>query len=1073
MAYGIKYKFIIDSLNGAEVEIDVLKDGYSGSATQRPLGSAPVLRQQRNDRVSGSSLAFTPECQVDGEYTEFYTTDPFQYKVNLYRAGTLIWTGFITPELYSEPDIAPPYDVNVTATDGLGELRRYTFQPMGKVTLQALFINLLSHTGQSLDLNFISRLSYSGVSYSAFFIDTYINLDYKAGENCYDVLQYLLTTFNAVISYYNGSWLISRENDITLSSGGPDYITPSGSTSSFAGGHMQIGSMDSVGKLWPVNFTSSSVDPAQKSIEVEAPWNLVSSLVNSDMLSDTGWTKGPSTNYNTTTMGYMMLPSGYVSQSRTQMMSKPLLLTIDAAMYLWHRNLLQRYSQVYLTVTFVKNGTTSYLAEDDQGGVVWSNEETKIKFRIESGTNRGTSTRNEVNLPPIYDENENPVSGTLTIKIAADGVQGLSLFGAHLTVAGEAGYRDLLTLDNGARGDAPGVTIAVGYETSDLDNHKDYYGGILLDGDDELVNSLSTQNFSDLDFLSLISRDFARSIALPRLRTTGTLNTPSTLVLRPLLVTHRGTLRWLETFEWNLYMDDMDFAAVSVPTATVTVADEYITATGSAAGSAANTVSRIEPGAGGGEPGEDGLTIFLSNYAHAFAADANGFAKVANDTINVLAYRGSTQVATTVGTITGTTDGISVTKVNNGSTSTSLWVTTSVLLSANGSLVIPVTADGVTVSLRYGWTLVPEGSPGIPGAPGADAPVAQFPFVGEWDPDGFYYGTTTLRTIVRYDGVYYRAKGDVGEIHENTPPSSSDNWESIGTQYESLATGFFFTEEAVIADAIVQILRTAGGSGFITAEDNALSMFDSNGTLKLKISGDDITAAGTVQSINVPTTAGYIAGVSDADALAGYTYSTEGTLGTFSPTAASNMMEIPAITCQVALNGRITSGSVRARVTFRITVDGIPAATGQSGWVPLSAGSSSASSTFTVPTTGMSLSVGSHSIGWSLTIEALANSTYASQAGDITVTGGVSQAATISMGYAQQISEIGPNGMRVMFSSTELFQCLKTGSSVQLLMQNGNYGVEVNSNSLRLRIGGTWYTAGTAQISGNTVLKLT
>ena len=220
MAYGIKYKFIIDSLNGAEVEIDVLKDGYSGSATQRPLGSAPVLRQQRNDRVSGSSLAFTPECQVDGEYTEFYTTDPFQYKVNLYRAGTLIWTGFITPELYSEPDIAPPYDVNVTATDGLGELRRYTFQPMGKVTLQALFINHLSHTGQSRDLNYISRLSYSGVSYSAFFIDTYLNLDYKAGENCYDVLQYLLTTFNAVISYYNGSWLISRENDITLSSGG-------------------------------------------------------------------------------------------------------------------------------------------------------------------------------------------------------------------------------------------------------------------------------------------------------------------------------------------------------------------------------------------------------------------------------------------------------------------------------------------------------------------------------------------------------------------------------------------------------------------------------------------------------------------------------------------------------------------------------------------------------------------------------------------------------------------------------------------------------------------------------------
>lgn len=1068
MAYGVKYKFIFESINGAETEIDVLKDGYSGSPIQRPLGSAPVLRQQKNDRVSGSSLAFSPECQVDGEFTEFYTTDPFQYKVNLYRANNLIWSGFITPELYSEPDIAPPYDVNVTATDGLGELRRTTFNPIGKVTLHALFVNLLSYTGQSLDVNYISRLAYSGVAYNAFFVNTYIDVDYKAGESCYDVLQYILTTFNAVICFYNGAWMIVRENDVTLTSGKPDYIKANGTAGTLTGGHMEIGSMTTPGKLWPVNFTSTAVDPALRRMAVEAPWNLVSGLLNSDMLSDASWTKSGSASYNAALGGYSLLPQAYIQQSITQKMGKPFLLTFDAAAYIYRPGNVQKYSQAIVEVKFVSGGSTWYAAEDENGGIYWNTEASDIKFRIESGDSRATATENQVNVPVATDSNGNVLTGTLTVKISADTAQGLRLFGAWLTIAAEKGWKDNIEIDNDARGDASDVTIAIGYETNDISDYKKYYGGILLTANDALVTALSTQNFSNLDFLSLISRDFARSIASPRLRTTGTLNTPSSLALRPLLVTHRSSLCWLETFEWNLYMDDLDFAAVSVPTGTISVSGEVITATGSASGSPDKTIGRLTPGTG--EEGQDGITIFLSSYAHCFAAGSTGYAESATDSVNVIAYRGNTRVATTVGTITGAPSGLTVSKVNNGTTNTVLWINAGTSLHEDGNVTIPVTADGVTVNLSYGWTLAAKGQNG---SPGADAPVCQFPFAGDWSADGYYAGTTTLRSIVKYNGVYYRAKADMGEIHESTPPSSSSKWESIGTQYENIATGFLFTEEAVIQNAIIQILRTAGGSGSITAEGNALSMFDSNGKLRLKISGDDITGAGSVQSINVPNGTGGWEAVSDTDALQGYTYNLTGTLGTFSPTAASNSMEIPSIQCQLALSGRVTSGTVRARATLRITVDGIPAAEGVGGWTSLSSPNSSASQSFTIPATSLSLSVGSHTIGWSLTLETLARTGYESQAGDITVSGTVTQAAVISLGYAQQISEIGPNGLRVMFSSTQLFQCLKSNGSVQLLLQNGSYGLEVTDSALRLRIGGTWYTAGTATISGNTVLKLT
>ena len=53
---------------------------------------------------------------MDGEFATLYTSSATEYRVDLYAGNTLIWQGFITPELYSEPVIAPPYDVHVTAT---------------------------------------------------------------------------------------------------------------------------------------------------------------------------------------------------------------------------------------------------------------------------------------------------------------------------------------------------------------------------------------------------------------------------------------------------------------------------------------------------------------------------------------------------------------------------------------------------------------------------------------------------------------------------------------------------------------------------------------------------------------------------------------------------------------------------------------------------------------------------------------------------------------------------------------------------------------------------------------------
>lgn len=97
MAYSIKYLFKFESAAGTTREIRVLKDGYSGDVIQRPLGRAPMLKKQQNGPVHGTSLEFYAECNVDREYIEFYTSNPKDYRVDLYAGSTLLWQGYITP----------------------------------------------------------------------------------------------------------------------------------------------------------------------------------------------------------------------------------------------------------------------------------------------------------------------------------------------------------------------------------------------------------------------------------------------------------------------------------------------------------------------------------------------------------------------------------------------------------------------------------------------------------------------------------------------------------------------------------------------------------------------------------------------------------------------------------------------------------------------------------------------------------------------------------------------------------------------------------------------------------------
>ena len=266
MAYAVHFRFKWRSEHGNIYRM------------QRPLGGAPQLRRNKNGAICGTSLEFLAQAKVDGEFATLYTSDAQAFRVDLYRGSTLIWQGFITPELYSEPYIAPPYNVKVTATDNLGELKLSDYTAQGRVAISTLMSTILSATGLTLPIHWLSAMRPSEdveVAAADAPAAVTIDLDHMAGESTmYDVLTKVLDTYHAVIVQHNCSWVIARETDLEGLRSGATITAPDGTTFGIA----DFGSMRSY-DWWPVGYLSQTVEPAKREKAIAAPNNWIKNLL--------------------------------------------------------------------------------------------------------------------------------------------------------------------------------------------------------------------------------------------------------------------------------------------------------------------------------------------------------------------------------------------------------------------------------------------------------------------------------------------------------------------------------------------------------------------------------------------------------------------------------------------------------------------------------------------------------------------------------------------------------------------------------------------------------------------------
>lgn len=603
MAYNTKYYYQFASCNGKTVEIDVKQNGYSGSATLRRVGGAPVLRMEANDCIHGMSLELPAECINEDEYADLYSTDPYLFQVDVNVDNSTVWKGFVTPELYSAPWIDPPYDVIVTATDGLGELKLHNFAPMGRTSLYSILSTLLGYTGLSFAINAVSTAANGASTDSTMLTNTYVSLDHMAGESCYDVLQALLTSLHATIQQVDCAWLLIRETDVN-DSAGSTYVRDT------SGNYYDIVNITSMADsdCWPVGQLRMEIQPAKNRVDVTCPNHPHQNYISDpNMVQDT-WGNSYCTHHDEDG-GFYEIPPSNLAGIYQSIRSVPTPIAgasdgnfADLTLHVKARQtdtqakhrikiLIQAYgrklgtSNTYASFWFCNDfGPTS----DNVSPVANWVEDTNNRYYITelneaSVGNSADCTELDINIkfPELVrsclalDNNY----AYLSVRFSAyDNV--VCVHEATLSASTTySGMSTALVLNNSARGAFGGV------ESAFADSYTYNYGRGFIDnicrnsGGAHIAN-WSSDALPSLPYGEFIAKDYAFSCAMPRLRLQGRLNVQTDWM--PLFLRTNSMMFQTEQWSFDLLNDEVDVSILSLPAASLQVTSVTTTPLGTA-----------------------------------------------------------------------------------------------------------------------------------------------------------------------------------------------------------------------------------------------------------------------------------------------------------------------------------------------------------------------------------------------------------------------------------------------------------------------------------------------------------
>ena len=592
MAYGVRYRFDFTTINGKEGLILISQDGYSGEISRRCLGGSPQLRLENSGIVMGMSLEIPAECVVEDEFAALYTPDPYKFLVTLAISGNEVWRGLVTPELYSSPWIDPPYDVAITATDGLGELKLHEFPALGEQSLEAVLSAILGVTGLSMPIRLISSMSNDTSIDEAMIDETIMDFDGMAGKTYYQVLESVLTSLNAIIMQREGAWLIIRETDISSRISG-------GAVTDLPGKSYEIvpfGSLSS-NRIWPVGQLRSEIVPAKNRVAVKCDNDYRDSLLPDPDMTDGDW-KGEGVHYDTDGGFYALTNGKIIYQDYTPPQVSPdqcpdmtvvikarqsdnsgtamMLMTVEATgiSKVTGKEIAFRYRYFDANIPFIGPG------EADRTKLIWDTETgaaigVTIALPAASSGNSGDCA--EYRIPVKYKElTANLLTRVTRLRLYINSLK-TTTYIHHCSLASEVIYESVTTsiaLDNGARGASPEISPL--FADSWSGNRGSAFMRNVARGRHGLnkvwlIDKWRSANIPSLPYGEFLAKDKSLQVALPRLRLSGRLNLPESLSYPPLLLSTKGVVFLPEEWTLSVLEDEVDISMLMLPAVAIQV----------------------------------------------------------------------------------------------------------------------------------------------------------------------------------------------------------------------------------------------------------------------------------------------------------------------------------------------------------------------------------------------------------------------------------------------------------------------------------------------------------------------
>ena len=206
--YSLKYTVPFISVDGQNYEVRIYDDGGNSTPTEL-VGGTPPFKVDINDddfiytptRFSGATLKLYGNDYLQ----DLFSTQYQKYKVNLYKDDSVVWTGFITPDLYSQDYENEYFELEIECISALSTLEYIDFSyKENTITFEDLIKKCISESKGDYKAVYIPNTyttSLNGISVScANFVDE--DGKYMSLKEC---LEELCKFLNWTCTEYNGN----------------------------------------------------------------------------------------------------------------------------------------------------------------------------------------------------------------------------------------------------------------------------------------------------------------------------------------------------------------------------------------------------------------------------------------------------------------------------------------------------------------------------------------------------------------------------------------------------------------------------------------------------------------------------------------------------------------------------------------------------------------------------------------------------------------------------------------------------------------------------------------------------